>query len=212
MENDRNPSQKKIGKDRATPNKKQEDNRELPKKLYAEVCTFEDIDSTTLSTKKNYKVAISFGLNASPMRRMNCVFANGAQPNLLQEEPIRLDFQQPLRPCNSPKLRSATIQKVEVAGTIVLHVRIGESSIRAMLEILRNSAGPILLGTPLVDKIIKGMFPSERMIVPFSSPPRKFLWCKKRKPTRLESSETTPSPTKWLRNILPKIWYQLHVP
>lgn len=60
--NKRNPSLNWNCKVRLTLNKKQIDTRKMSNEPYTEICTFDETDSVTFFTKKNYMIAISFGL------------------------------------------------------------------------------------------------------------------------------------------------------
>lgn len=115
-------------------------------------------------------MAISFGLTAWQMHSINCTFDTSTGPNLLREEPVEPDWLLSIRLCDSPWLKRTTIQTVGVIVTIVLYVRVRDSRKCVMFEIIRNVAVPVLLGPLFIDKFIKGIFTSERRIVPSSSP------------------------------------------
>lgn len=53
----------------------------------------------------------------------------------------------------------------------MVHVGMGESCKRLMLESVRNLVVPVIFDKLLVNKFNKGIFPDERKIVPFNSPP-----------------------------------------
>lgn len=160
---------------RIPPNKRQVDNRKIPKEPYAEVCTFEEADRVTVFMKNNNKVTISFGLTASLMRPINCFFDTGAGPNLLSEEFIRPDWLPSICSCDSIRLNSATNQKVKIVGKIVLHVRTGKSFRRVMFGIFRNLAVIVLLGSLVIDRFINSFFHGERKVVLFNLPPVRIL-------------------------------------
>lgn len=120
---------------------------------------YEDIDIVTLFTNHNYKVSISFTLARSHMRPVNCVFDTGVGPILLSEgfiEPIWLPS---VLLCDGPRLESATKQRVKMVRQILLHVRIRESCIHVMFEIVRNFAVFLMLVTLIIDKFIKVISP-----------------------------------------------------
>lgn len=102
---------------------------------------------------------------------VNYVLDTAVRPNLILEELFESDEITYIRACDNPRLRSVTNEKVEIVGTIVLYVRIGESLVRVMFGIVRNLAVPALLGTSLIDKFNKGIIPTKPNIILFSSLP-----------------------------------------
>lgn len=99
------------------------------------MCTFEETESVTLFTKKNYKVAMRIGLTALCMHPINCDFTTSAGRILLPEDLVEADWLPLVPTCDSPRLKSATNQKVRFVGTVMLHVQIGEISVRVVFGI-----------------------------------------------------------------------------
>lgn len=113
--------------DRIPQRNKQAGSRNIAKGPCAEVCTFNNIYSVTLLTKKKYKVDISFGLTTSHIRSTNCISVTGSGPNILREDLIEPDWRPSICVCNGPRLKSAINQTVKVVGPTVLHLRIEKS-------------------------------------------------------------------------------------
>lgn len=103
------------------------------KEPYAEVYKYEETNSVTLFTKKTYKFAVSFGLNWLRMNPTSNVFNTRVGPSLLWKDLAETDWLPSIRPCDSPRLQSATNQNLKVVGTIVLLLRSVGSRIRIML-------------------------------------------------------------------------------
>lgn len=57
----------------------------------------------------------------------------------------------------------------------MLYIRIGEGSERVMFAIVKSLAVAVLLGTSFIERFIKGIFHSERRIVPSNFPPVSIL-------------------------------------
>lgn len=66
-------------------------------------------------------------------------------------------------------LRSATNRKVNIAGTVLLHIRIEDAIIRVVFGDVRSLAVPILLRTSFNDRFFKGIFPPKHDIVLYNS-------------------------------------------
>lgn len=94
------------------------------------------------------------------MRPIICVFGTFAGPNLLREVLVEPNWLPPIHLSESPRLKSTTNQNVDVVGTIVLHMRMGERNVRLTFEIVRNLAVPVRLSTSFIDKFNKRIFPS----------------------------------------------------
>lgn len=72
-----------------------------------------------------------------------------------------------------------------------MHLRVGKSLIRAMIKFLRKMVATILVGTQFIDKLIKGMFCSERKIVRFNPALRQFIEYWKRKSASQKNNKKT---------------------
>lgn len=138
-----------------SPHKNQIVNRKACREPYAEVRKSQETESVTLFAKRNYKVSHSSGLNTSLKRPINCVFDTSAGPNLLRKKLIEPDWLLLILPCNNPRLKCATNQKVEIVEMIVLNVQIEESHVRVMFRIVKDLAVPDLLGSAFIERCIK---------------------------------------------------------
>lgn len=122
VDDERNPFLNKNSEGRIPPIKAQFGNQNMSKGPYVIFCTFNRNNSVTLSRKRKFKVAISFRLTASRIRPMNCVFDLRFGSNILQKDSIEPDWRSSIRIFDSPQLRSAAKQRVEIVGAFVLHV------------------------------------------------------------------------------------------
>lgn len=184
------------------PNKIQVISRTAPREPYTEVCTFEKSKSATLFAKRNYSVDIGIGLNTSYMGPITCVFHTGAGPTLLREDHVKHDWLTLIRPCDNQRLKNATNQEVKVVGTNMLHDRTEYIHVRVMFGIVRNLAIRVLLGATLVDRYIKGVFPTDWKIVSFN--PSGTSLSSARSDQRGNNRTTYGSPLQHLRAKRPK--------
>lgn len=144
------------------------DNRYLSKEPYTKVF------SITLSTK-NGKGSICYTLTVFCICSTNADFDVDAIPKLsCCDKPLFTRVLPSIRPYDSSWLNSATEQKVRVVGTIVLHDQIGESGIILTFGMVRSLAA---LSSLLLSYcgFIRGIFPIEKKIVSFNSPPVPFF-------------------------------------
>lgn len=91
MDDNQVPFQRKKGKVRILPNKKQVVGRKTPKKPYFMVCIFEETDGVTELTKNNYKVAMGLGITSSRMRLINRFFNTSGGSNIHREDLVEPD-------------------------------------------------------------------------------------------------------------------------
>lgn len=68
-------------------------------------------------------------------------------------------------------MTAATKLAINVEGTILLHVRLGDLIVRTWFGVVANLAVPLRLGTSYIDRFVKGIFPQYRKVVPFHSQP-----------------------------------------
>lgn len=73
---------------------------------------------------------------------------------------VELDWMSSIHVCKEPRLRSATIQEVEIVGPIMLHVRMEEAPVWVVFDIDKNLAVSVLLETFIIDKFVKGTIPA----------------------------------------------------
>lgn len=71
-----------------------------------------------------------------------------------------------IKPIKSPSLRTASREVVNVEGNVTLFVRIGDLLVRACFEIFENIPVDVLIGRSFIDQCIRGLFPTERKVVP----------------------------------------------
>lgn len=115
-------------KDQITPNSMKTGNHRRPfHALYAEVCALDDIDEIKLFKIRNCNVSTSIELNSSRIRPSNCGSDFGAGPNLPRDDKIEPGWMNSILVSKEPLLQIATNQKVGVADTIILYLRMGQN-------------------------------------------------------------------------------------
>lgn len=112
--------------------------------------------------KWNYKVAIATELKSSRMRRENFNSDIGDESNLRREDMAEPDWMSSILVSKKTRQRSATNQIVEVAGTIILHVRMEEALLSVVLGTVKKLAVFVFLAKSYIDKFVKVMLPAER--------------------------------------------------
>lgn len=73
-----------------------------------------------------------------------------------------------IRTSHATALRSATSKSVRVLEIITLHVRMDDCRVRVDFGIIRNTSVPILLGTSVINRFVKRVFPAERKVAPYN--------------------------------------------
>lgn len=116
------PSDNKESKDLISLYKKKRIKRGTSKKLYTKVCALDGTDKITLFNERNYKVAITIGLDSSRMCLVGCLLGTADGPNLLRKSMVIRDCMSSIRVCEKPQLGIVTNKKVEVVGIILLYV------------------------------------------------------------------------------------------
>lgn len=81
---------------------------------------------------------------------------------------METDCLQTVRAANGSSLRNATSQKVSV-GSVLLHIRMGDARIKAVLRVLRDLAVPIVLRKSFIKTSVKEIFPPEHSKVLYNS-------------------------------------------
>lgn len=51
-------------------------------------------------------------------------------------------------------------------GFILLHLNIGDLYVRVWFGVVKKRTGKVLLGTPFIEKFVKGIFPQDGFILP----------------------------------------------
>lgn len=125
----------KNGIDLFPPSKRHLDDLKLPKRSYAEIFMFKEIDKITLFKKKIYKIPMQSGLTVSHMHHTNCLFAIDTGPGALQKELVEPEWLPLTRLCESPRRKNTTNWKVEVIAAVVLHVYIWKILRRGMFGV-----------------------------------------------------------------------------
>lgn len=128
-----------------------------------------------LFSQPNYKKPITNWLNSSLMSSGNCVINTSAGLNLLREDIVDLDWTRAIHISERPQLQSATNQRDEAVGTVMLYIRVWEARVKVVFWIVKNLVVPVLLKTSFIDRFVEGILLLEKKIVPYSSQPISFL-------------------------------------
>lgn len=105
------------------------------------------------------------------MKPVTSVLYTGAGPNLADSRIILSHWKEKNKARCGPSRSTTGIQSIAVIGVILLHVRIKYLKVRAWIGIVDNLSVSLLLGTYFIDHFLKGIFPSDRKIVPYHSKP-----------------------------------------
>lgn len=108
-----------------------------------------------LFRKRNYKVRVSIGANASVMKSVAAVLDTGAGQTLIDSRFIPSDWSNRIKMVRDPKLTGATSEKRNLTGFILLHIRLGDLRVRAWFGVVENFAVKVLLGTSFIDWFLK---------------------------------------------------------
>lgn len=111
------------------------------------------------------------GLRSTCMSSVNCIVDAGTRPGLLCEGMINPGCMSSVLVSRKPTLWSATNQKVEVIGIIMLHPRVGETRVCHLFGIVKNLAFPVLFVTYFIDRTQKRAFPAGRKLFPYNLQP-----------------------------------------
>lgn len=112
-----------------------------------------------LLKKKNYKVHICVGIMSNMPIPTVGIFGTGAGPNLFHTYFLPIKWSDRILPIHSMSLKSASNNLVNSMGKITLFVRLGDLQIPIHFGVIDNMALPILIGTPLLDRYVKVIFP-----------------------------------------------------
>lgn len=145
----RTPPQEIPGND-VNPSKNQEGVERIPQNCkfsYSEVCLFKETIEIRLINKRKYKVSILFGLRSKQMHSVKCAFGIGTGPKFIGEDFLKAEWLKVMRANNRTALKSATNQKIYIFRTVTLHIRMVDSTVRVVFDVVRNLVVPVLLGT-----------------------------------------------------------------
>lgn len=140
---------------------KEYNTKENKEKLYASVWGFQDTLNAALFLKRIYKVVSEIVQEPTGIRPLNFVLDTGSKSNLIHYDVMSIEWEQAVKPENNSQLKRSINHKLFLMGTIILHLRRGESRVWAYFGVLCQLIVSILLGTSFVDKIVRGGFSEE---------------------------------------------------
>lgn len=136
----------------------------------AQECNFKSEQiAVTFLPKSTYKIAIELGVNAQQLKPHTCLLDTGAGLIVVSKAFLKSEWLPCIMKQQFPRLRTATKKPISLDGIILLFIRIGDFSVREWFGIVGNLALDILLGTSFIYRHIRGVFSSERKVVPWNS-------------------------------------------
>lgn len=124
-----------------------------------------------LFQKRNYKVRIYLGVNASVMNPVEEVLDTGACPNLIKNRFIPPRWTKRIEPVRDQNLRGATSDKLNVLGVINFQISIGYLRAQAWFSVFDKFVVKFLVGTSFIDRFLKYILLDENVIFPKNSNP-----------------------------------------
>lgn len=97
------------------------------------------------------------------------------------------------------------MQRVSLVGTISIHLRMGDSTVRVVIGIVCYLAVPVLLGTTFNDGFLKGFVYTERKIVRYNSEQVPSLVIEDT-PEELQDKEKTRQRMQWSNRKITHAW------
>lgn len=114
---------------------------------------------------------ISVGFTSNSLLTVQSLFDTGARPNIISEYSSPPTWRESAKFIELPELRTANQKVINNEGVVPLSVSTGLLGALAGIEISKSVAVDTLLGTSFIDPCIRGLFKSERKIVPVLSGP-----------------------------------------
>lgn len=127
----------------------------------AENLEFDKADEIALLKKKNYKVHMFVKIASNMSRPMASVYDSGAGPNVFCKSFLPVEWCDCICPINKMSLKPASNSPVNVKGKTMLYVQLGDIHIGVHFSIMENLAVPLLIGTWIIKKFVKGVLPKE---------------------------------------------------
>lgn len=119
-----------------------------------------------LLPKSTNKVAIKIGINSEERQPYICLLDTGAGTDLINKASLKREWLSDIKRQQLRGLRTVTKEDVLFGGTIPFFVKIGKIKVRVWFEIVEAFAVDILLGTYFIDGYFRGIFLSERKVLP----------------------------------------------
>lgn len=134
-------------------------------------CEVPYTDNQAAAVRPNYKVSATVGLSPEMMITTPVLIDTGATMNLVAAKFLPPEWREKVRPYNGRDVESANKTSLTISGLIPLCVRVGDLKVKVWFAVAQDLCTRVLLGTPFIDRFIKGIFPPERKLVPRDSPP-----------------------------------------
>ena len=126
-------------------------------------------------TASNYKVASTVGLSPEYMITSPLLVDTGATMNLVNHNFLPPTWKDAIIPYQCSSVKYANKSSLTIVGVIRLYVQIGGLRVKVYFGVVRNLVTRVLVGTPFINKFVRGIFPQEQRIVPSDSDPVRIL-------------------------------------
>lgn len=100
-----------------------------------------------------------------------CLLNTGAGLPITNSKLILGNWKHKLNSHHTPNLQSELKKQITLRGPFLLFVRVGNLDVKIWFGIVRNVTVDIALGTPFIDRYIRGTVPEEQKVVPWHSVP-----------------------------------------
>lgn len=113
--------------------------------------------ATLIFNKRSYKVSGSIAIMSRKMNLLNSAFYASARPKIIREDFLQAKWLPFTQGNNRRSLKRETTEKVNVIGTMTLHVRMGLSSVRVLFAVVGSLEVIGLLRTSFFEIFVKGI-------------------------------------------------------
>lgn len=146
--------------------------------MFTEYCPFYDTSTTVaFFAKPTDKIRIQIGIHFNQLQSHKCLIVIGAGLNIFSITFLRKEQSTMIQNQSVAKLRSAMKEPIQLWGKTLLFVRISDLHTKAYFSIVKTLAVDVQvrLGSPFIDRLIRGIFLGERNVVPWHLVPVSFL-------------------------------------
>lgn len=123
-------------------------------------------DKIMFFKEKNYKLHFPVGITSNVLSPAVSVFDTGIGLNLIQTSFLPPAWWLKIKLVTDICHRSASNDNIPACGAILLFVCLRDLRVPVRFGLIENQEVPILIGTLYKDRLIKGIFLKERIIVP----------------------------------------------
>lgn len=128
-------------------------------------------DGASIFRKPTYRVHISGGIASNAPSTLESILDTGVDPKFVNKDLLSRCGKEPIKSIKSPQLQTENCQVVSVKSIVPLFVGVADSCVRAWFATFENLPVDGFLGTSLIDRCIRRIFPTERKVFPWHSMP-----------------------------------------